>query len=121
MLAPKIGNWNRAVTGIMINGHHLDGPVQSGHADAVVAHRANQAGDERAVKKSVGRGPCWCIPKSNIHRIASAVDYIDAVHVIDVTVAIIINAIGGLVASLVIETGFAGIAPHVRREIGMSV
>ncbi len=63
-----------------LEGHDLDLPVHAGHADAVVAGRADGAGAVRAVVVVV-------------HRIAAAGDRVEAVHVVDDAVAVVVHAV----------------------------
>src|SRR6185312_13140385 len=44
-------------------------------------------------------------------------DRVDAVHIVDVAVAIIIKSIGGFVVTVGIETGLSGIGPEVVPQI----
>ena len=84
-----------------LEGHDADGPVDSGDAAVVVADGAEDAGDMSAVAVAV-------------HGVAGgdAGDDADAVDVVNVTVAVVINAVVG---------GFAGVDPHVGGEVRVFV
>src|SRR5262249_11241305 len=80
-------------------GHDPDVPADPGHAQAVVSQGADGAGDVGAVAVVV-------------EDVAVVVDEIPAVHVVHVAVAVVVDAIAG---------DLAGVAPHVRRQVGVGV
>ena len=61
--------------------HQLHGPVDAHHTDAVVAHRSDDPGDVRSVQ-------------IRVHRIGIAVDGIDAVAIVDETIAVVVDTVG---------------------------
>src|SRR6185436_10383093 len=64
-------------------GHDFHPPRHTGHAHGVVADRANNSRDMRAVAPI-------------IHGIAAAIQHVHAVHIVDVAVAIVIEPVGAL-------------------------
>ena len=82
-----------------LQGHDLDFPVHPGHADAVVASRADRPRHVRAVVVVV-------------HRVAVVADEVVAVHIVDVSVLVVVDAIAG---------NLTRVHPHVRLEVRMVV
>ena len=78
--------------------HHSHAPGHAHHPDAVVAGCADDAADVRAVADI-------------IHRLSGAQNGVNAINIIDIAIAVIIDAIGALVMALGIQAGLAGIEP----------
>jgi hypothetical protein len=77
--------------------HEADAPGDAADAESVVADRADDSGDVRAVTGVVRRR-------------TGAVDRVDAVHIVDVAVAVVVAAVAG---------DLERVAPEVRDEIGV--
>ena len=84
-----------------LQAHQADVPVHADDADAVVADRADRAGDVRPVPLVV------C-------RVVVAVDEVPAAPVVDVAVAVVVDVIRATAAAVL-----SGVDPRVRGEIGM--
>ena len=86
----------------------MNAPRDADDADAVVANAADRAAHVRAVAVVVPRNSC-------------AENGVDAVHIVAISVAIVVNAVAALVKTEKISAAFAGIDPHVRGEVFVGV
>ena len=56
-----------------------------------------------------------------IVRVPGAGDGVDAIHIVHITIAIVVDAIGRLVIPVRVQAGLAGIAPHIGGQVFMRV
>ena len=99
MAVMRSGGRPRAETVEELQGHDLGVPRDPRGANRVVADRRNRAGHMRAVAFVV-------------KRIGVVVGGVDAVHVVDISVRVVVDPVAG---------DFARIPPHVGLQIGMRV
>src|SRR5207253_8791444 len=83
-------------------GHQLNVPGAARHADSIVADSSDGARAVGAVEIIVTRIP-------------AARDGVDAIHIVHVPVAVVVDAIGRFVVPIGVQAGLAWIAPHVGR------
>ena len=82
-----------------LQGHYLDFPVDPRDANTVVAYTTNSAGTMSAVTVVV-------------HGIAVVIEEVVAVHIVDQTIVVVVNAVVG---------DFPGIRPHVSGKILVAI
>src|SRR5678816_79766 len=88
--------------------HQLYGPGHPGDAHAIVADGTDCPGDVRAVSVVV-------------ERIVGVVHEVPAAKVVNVSVAVVVDAVGRLVVALRIGAHFTGVQPNVRGEVRVVV
>src|SRR5207244_5422840 len=89
-------------------GHQLHAPGDASHTHSVVSGTSNCARAVSAVEEV-------------IVRVSGAGDGVDAIHIVHITIAIVVHAIGRLVIPVRVQAGLAGIAPHIGGQVFMRV
>ena len=84
------------------------GPVHAGYTNAVIPPCPDSACHVRAMAVVV-------------HRIAGVGDRVDPVNIVDISVAIIIDAVDCFIVPVAVGAGLAGVVPHISGQVLMTV